>query len=106
MMRGSSDYNIKRWRRMYRQKRNKAKKSAIGNAQAAVMLTTVTTTTTTITPVKTATKAHDIPSGADCLPQIVIHPQSETGSVASNGLVVNLKTLLVLPLPRSNSPTS
>lgn len=67
-MRGGSDYDIKRWRRMYRQKRNEAKRGAIGNAQAAVIVTTATTTTTTMTLIKTAMKAHDMPSGASCLP--------------------------------------
>jgi hypothetical protein len=55
--------------------------------QAAVMVTTATTTTTKMAPIKIATKAHDMPSGAGRLPPIAI---GGAANVVSDGLAVNL----------------
>jgi hypothetical protein len=94
MMGGRSSNNIRRQGRKY-----KGNVTSIAVVAIMVMMTTTINTATTV-------KAHDLQSGAGRLPLIAIHPQSGTASVAFKGRMVNLTTPLVLPLPRSNPPTS
>jgi hypothetical protein len=106
IMGGRSSYDIWRRRKMWRMKKNRAKRSTIGTAAAAMTVAMTTTTTTTMTPTRTATKAHDLQSGAGRLPPIAVHPQSGAASVVPISPMVNLMTPLVLPLPLLNPPTS